>query len=60
MPLTLKLAAFGIILLLSKTDAYLSNANLSETQTASERAMSAPIAQHVNSTSDPTVFADGK
>jgi hypothetical protein len=56
MRLPLKLAAFGIILLLPKTDAYLSKAYLSETQTTSEPA----VAQDVNSTKGPTVFAEGK
>lgn len=61
MRLELKLAAFGIIVLLPKTEAYLSNAQQSETQTTSELAMLAPVAHwHVSSTSDPTFFAEGK
>jgi hypothetical protein len=49
MRLGLKLAAFGIALLLSKTDLYFSKSHLSEAQTASQ--LSLPIAHpHVNST----------
>jgi hypothetical protein len=56
----LKLAAFGIILLLSKTEAYLSNTDPSETQSAPERAISRSVTHwNVNSMSDPTIF-EGK
>jgi hypothetical protein len=50
MRLPLKLAAFGIILLLPKTDAYLSKAYLSETQTTSEPAVAHEVKQAESST----------
>jgi hypothetical protein len=62
MRLGLKLAAFGVILLLPKTHLYLSNPDLSEAETASERPISGPVAlSDANSTSGClTVSADGK
>ncbi len=61
MRLGLKLVAFGIILLLPKTNLYLSNAYFSEAKTAPEHAMSAPIAHwDANSTSCLTVSAEDK
>lgn len=44
MRLGFKLAAFGIILLLAKTHVPLSNAYLSEAQTAPERTIAVPVA----------------
>ena len=44
MRLGLKLAAFGIILLLPKTQLYLSNGHAPEAQTASERPIPGPVA----------------
>lgn len=44
MRLGLKLIALGIILLLPKTNLYLSDAHTSEAETASERQISGPVA----------------
>ena len=61
MRLGLKLAAFGIILLLPKTHLYLSDAYLSEAQTAPERTISGPVAHRdINSTNYLTASAGGK
>ncbi len=58
MRLGLKLIALGIILLLPKTHLYLSEAHLSEAQTASERQVSSPVAHwDVNSAGNLTVSA---
>ncbi|WP_194478037.1 hypothetical protein [Bradyrhizobium sp. CCBAU 53338] len=58
MRLPLKLMALGIILLLPKTHLYLSEAHLSEAQTASERQMLTPVAHwDANSASHFTVSA---
>lgn len=58
MRLGLKLIALGIILLLPKTHLYLSEAHLSEAQSASERQMLSPEAHwDVNSASYFTVSA---
>ena len=59
MRLGLKLVAFGIILLLPKTNLYLSNAYLSEAKTAPEHTMSGPVA-NAKSTSYLKVSAEGK
>ncbi|WP_271672803.1 hypothetical protein [Bradyrhizobium sp. CCBAU 51627] len=61
MRLELKLAAFGIILLLPKTSLYLSNDGLSEAQTAPERLISAPVAHRIdNSTYRPMLSTSGE
>lgn len=58
MRLGLKLIALGIILLLPKTHLYLSEAHLSDPQTASERRISSPAAHwDVNSAGHLTVSA---
>lgn len=59
MRLGLKLVAFGIILLLPKTNLYLANAYFSEAKTAPEHTMSGSVA-HANSTSYLMVSAEGK
>jgi hypothetical protein len=61
MRLGIKLAAFGIILLLTKTNLYLSNAYFSEAKTAPEHTMSGSVAHwDVNSTSYLMVSAEDK
>lgn len=61
MQLSLKLAALGIILLLPKTELYLSNSDRSEAQAPVERAVSGSVAHlNVNSTSCPRVSVEGK
>ena len=61
MRLGLKLVALGVILLLSKTEVYLSNTSLSEVQIVPARPISGPIAHRdVNATGYLTVSADGK
>jgi hypothetical protein len=61
MRLGLKLAAFGIIVLLPKTHLYLSNAYLSKAQTTAERTMTGPVARRdINSMSYLTVSAGGE
>lgn len=61
MRLGLKLVALGVILLLSKTEVYLSNTYLSEAQIAPARPISGPIAHwDDNSKGYLTVSAEGK
>jgi hypothetical protein len=61
MRLGLKLVAFGIILLLPKTNLYLSDAYLSEAKTAPEQTMSGPVAHwDAKSTSYLKVSTEGK
>ena len=61
MQLSLKLAALGVILLLPKTEVYLSNPHRSEAQAAAEPAMSGSVAHlNINSTSYPGISAEGK
>ena len=61
MQLSLKLAALGIILLLPKTEIYLSNPHRPEAQPAVERAMVGSVTHlNVNSTSYREVSAEGK
>ena len=63
MRLVLKLAALGVIVLMPKTHLYLSNAGISETQTATnERLISSPAAHldDLNSRSYVALTAPGK